>query len=664
MTRHLTNRLICFFMLFLCQVFTQCSTSIPIGLDEILEGAKNNREELIEVLDHYSSPKDSLKLKAAIFLIKNMVGKSSYLDPNYQRLQKNVVSYDLLNLVDKKAFKDQRKELYQMLKKVDDRKFSMSTDIEYIKSKLLIEQIDQAFESWDMPWSQSNVSFDKFCRFVLPYKISDEPVERNWRKNVQADFAPLIDSLKKANASIYDVVSAVNQTLIGKFFAETKAAYRVSFSYSYLKQIQAGHCVQATRYIMYVLRALGVPCSLDGVDFFANRSSGHNWTVIHLSDSLIPFDPAYEIKYFKTRFDPNIIDKVVTPPPTSTFVKVYRETFENRLRVNQDQYDRVLNVDMNRIDVTSDYCEVSDINISLDTLKSMNGDVCLMSFYMFDRIKPVSLASTIDGDSYEFRDLGRNTIYLPALYRIGEELEPLSAPFIIDSLGQMISLAVDSSMNYSVSLKRKFPYSNRMRSYAERMRNGRFYASNTLQVDDGVLLYEIPDRPTPYFHEFEVSLTDKYKNVMYIIPDGSFGGIAEIEVFADKSNMPVYGEPLGTDGYDTKHMPENVFDKNKLTFYNTDDPNVHAWVGMSFEKPISINKIRYLPRNDLNTVEVGNEYELFYWNDKWTSLGKQIANSQTLQYEVPSSALFWLRNLSGGKEERPFTVKNGEQLWW
>jgi hypothetical protein len=44
---------------------------------------------------------------------------------------------------------------------------------------------------------------------------------------------------------------------------------------------------------------------------------------------------------------------------------------------------------------------------------------------------------------------------------------------------------------------------------------------------------------------------------------------------------------------------------------------------------------------------------------------RQMADSTILQYHnAPSNALFWLRNHSGGKEERIFTYENGKQVWW
>ena len=72
-----------------------------------------------------------------------------------------------------------------------------------------------------------------------------------------------------------------------------------------------------------------------------------------------------------------------------------------------------------------------------------------------------------------------------------------------------------------------------------------------------------------------------------------------------------------------------------------------------------------LQRNNFNVIEVGNKYELMYYNDRWVSLGIQTATNQYLEYDnAPTQALFLLRNLTQGKEERIFTYENGKQVWW
>lgn len=52
-----------------------CTSTEDKDVSSALELAGNNRAELQKVLDHYSKPEDSLKLRAAEYLIVNMAGK-------------------------------------------------------------------------------------------------------------------------------------------------------------------------------------------------------------------------------------------------------------------------------------------------------------------------------------------------------------------------------------------------------------------------------------------------------------------------------------------------------------------------------------------------------------------------------------------------------------
>ena len=58
-------------------------------------------------------------------------------------------------------------------------------------------------------------------------------------------------------------------------------------------------------------------------------------------------------------------------------------------------------------------------------------------------------------------------------------------------------------------------------------------------------------------------------------------------------------------------------------------------------------------------------YELFYWDKKWISLGRQYGKENRLAfYNIPQNALFRIHNHTRGKEHRPFTYEEGKQVWW
>ena len=75
----------------------------------------------------------------------------------------------------------------------------------------------------------------------------------------------------------------------------------------------------------------------------------------------------------------------------------------------------------------------------------------------------------------------------------------------------------------------------------------------------------------------------------------------------------------------------------------------------------------FVPHNDGNYIEQGDKYELFYHDgvEGWKSLGKQTALADSLVYEnVPSHAVFWLCDLTKGREEQQFILDEyGEQLF-
>ncbi|MCD6578613.1 transglutaminase domain-containing protein [bacterium] len=66
-------------------------------------------------------------------------------------------------------------------------------------------------------------------------------------------------------------------------------------------------------------------------------------------------------------------------------------------------------------------------------------------------------------------------------------------------------------------------------------------------------------------------------------------------------------------------------------------------------------------------LKKNTEYELFYWDNEWRSLGKKKAQKDVpLTFEnVQSNGLYWLVQTDGDKEERPFTIDdNGNQIFW
>ena len=106
---------------------------------------------------------------------------------------------------------------------------------------------------------------------------------------------------------------------------------------------------------------------------------------------------------------------------------------------------------------------------------------------------------------------------------------------------------------------------------------------------------------------------------------------------------------------------ERVFasEARKVAEYN------HLWLAVDSLGPKGISR-----RLDARTLTSGfliGHIDRAY--DAWKSApwGGQIGFEtfcDSLVYEAPAGALYWLRNLTEGREERIFSYENGRQVWW
>lgn len=108
----------------------------------------------------------------------------------------------------------------------------------------------------------------------------------------------------------------------------------------------------------------------------------------------------------------------------------------------------------------------------------------------------------------------------------------------------------------------------------------------------------------------------------------------------------------------TGSKPEYAFDNNYNTYVGA------ASIGMDFKTPVQITSIRFVPRNANNMIVPGNSYMLLYYDGEWKEHKVLRAEHQYLDFEnVPVATLYWLRNLTEGKEELPFFYIDGKQYF-
>ncbi|MDR2148135.1 MAG: hypothetical protein LBE91_16950 [Tannerella sp.] len=427
-----------------------------------------------------------------------------------------------------------------------------------------------------------------------------------------------------------------------------------------LINLKKGTCNDYTVLGTYIFRSLGIPSGMDFVPQWADRSMGHDWNIIYTGNSRMEdysFSALWDTlgNHLKSRDE--------------KIAKVFRYTYAKQpdRPVLQNGKGEILPPTFRNPcikDVTDSYLDCMDITVSL-TQKSFGKRkyAYLCNFNNHDWI-PVHWGK-IKANEVVFTKMGKNVAYLP-VYFDGEGVRPAAPPFILTAEGEIKKLIPDHSKTQTVILKRKYKPGD-VPKKGELLVGSKFQVANKADFSDSLTVYEVNDVPEILYNPVDPNLSKPYRYFRFVSASGSRGGeISEIEVYSNDAEKKLSGMLTGN-----LHCPEgweakNAFDGDPLTSYMC-EWGEEGLIGLDFGKPVNIDYFRYLPRNDDNFIREGEEYELFYWDDyQWNSLGRQTGTSrQYLEYaNAPLNALFWLRNLTKGKEERIFTYENGQQVWW
>lgn len=639
-------------LLYLVLAFVSCHSP----LERALIAAEDNRAELEKVINHYQQyESDSLKLRAAIFLIENMPGHQSLDGPAINSYYKEMDS--ILTNHSNQNWQQQIQDISQRYSS----SLKLVEDIHVIKAGYLISNIDSAFHVWqEKPWAQ-HVKFSDFCEYILPYKaIEYQPIE-NWREIFHGKFEESMDIMKYSpmyQNSSYWACTYVNQNLRKLRIGFTTFDSDIPFLYpSLLVKLPAGSCIERCLIAANVMRSKGIPVGIDFTPQWPFQEQGHSWNVVLANSGKniifagIDSDPG----------QPHMEDEKMG--------KVFRYTYAANHDLQElnkkEQYVPSHFHTCFMKDVTQEYMQTCDVKVEVLPELKQNSQYAYLAVFDNSKWVPIHWAKIKRGTAL-FKDMGKDIIYMPVYYT-KEGMRPLSHPFLLDKKGTVHPLNADTLYTQTIYLNRKYPAKKRALFAAERMLGGKIQVSNYEDFRDSLTLYQISD----------LCSSGKFTNIpdsawrfwRYLSPDGSFGNISELVFCQKDSLLPIKGKIIGTEGSFSNNpncIKEAVFDGDPLTFFDAPMSN-GAWVGMDFGEKVKLAKVMYIPRTDGNMIQPGDTYQLYWWNiNGWQELGKErVAKDVVLKCDkAPNNALFLLRNIDRGKEERIFTYQSNKQIFW
>jgi len=630
---------------------------------QVMDFAGDNRVELEKVLAHYKETGDKQKLKAAEFLINYMgYGKFSYTGEIIQKYDKILILFDSLRkdsvfVGDPAIINNTWDSIKNRYGEINIASLTKKHDCQNIKSYFLIKNIDAAFYSWQKSRFYNPKDFNLFCEYILPYRVENEPVEE-YRTRYYMKYRHIIDTAK----TNLGIIKGFNDELMQKEqFRSSKKLwdYPLDLPISKMEIAHRGACRQLTTFGALVMRACGLPVTIDRA-IWANRSLGHSWTVLLLdSGKILPFD-ALERRKIEFAYIP---------------AKIFRKKYSYDLKLaNELNYNdvpkSVMNIDEK--DVTSEYCKAYDLEIPIQFShpEFKNKKYCVIG--VFDNKKwKVVYYGLIKSDKMYFKKMASGVAYITGFYDKGTII-PASEPFLIRENGSLSYCKANNARRINLKLKRKYPRFKKIEEHAKMgLQDANFQGANYSNFKDSMILFSIVNVPFQLTDSF-VSFNKRFRFIRFYSAISRNANLAEAEFYGKKfrysKEEKLHGKIIGYPLLNSKN--ENPYTKaldgNLETWF--DKPrNTIGWVVFDLGKgnKYFITRVRFCPRSDTNFILAGDKYELYYWAGKWISGGMKTAKDSILNYDnIPSGTIYLLHNHTRGKEERIFTYEKEKQIWW
>ena len=592
-------------------------------LAQALRLAGDNRPELERVLTHYAhSPADSLKLRAARFLIENMPGHYTLDGDLVNEARKQIDEDSLTDYFRKKALEVSlcyRNDVMFSSRKLED--------VHYMTADYLIHHIDRSFERREQyPWLR-DLPLDYFMEYVLPYRQASERLD-NWIDVLQVDSSALAQLMLVDNEK-FDIWNHENYLPVGNkaFVAKNRLEMQL------FQRIVSFDCFHMTLHDNLRSKISAFPAAIDCIPYYANRNGSHYWNV-----SCSP-----------------VVRKVAMEnSPTYKSAKVYRWMYSHQTdwRPAEGEYIPDFFCSPFYKDVTDEYFFTSDASVGCHYNRGERPNHAYLAVFCNLQWEPIAITADVDkkGNAV-FKSMGRHVLYRPVYYE-GRGMRALNYPFILKPDGKVKYLIPDTLSRQSIRIERKYPMSRALLEYAQSLQSLAFIGSNDrrLSPPDSTLAYGVFKGNRL---EFQVDSSRSCR--FFALASPRDVTCAEIVCFDNKGNV-VQGNAA--------EQWRNAFDGNPLSNI---DLLRNQQILIDFGRPVSISRVVLLPRSDGNGIYPGDDYELFYHDlHGWRSLGRRTAADYYLDYDnLPAGALYWLHNHTRGVEERPFTLTpRGEIRFW
>ena len=417
-----------------------CSDYSPIA--SVLDSAGSNRSELEAVLDHYKTKDNNpQKLQAAEFLIKNMPAHYSYAgDEIYE-----YYDYAARILANKSLSPEQQRDslLFITDLKYRDLPGQIVSDAQIIKADYLIKNIDASYDRWvNCDWA-SQITFDEYLEWLLPYKAIELQEMDAWRDTLLAHFGkglehPIKNDVEyNTSVGIADMLRNDAYNGLKRYGLYTRAGLPLLSAHLQAAQTY-GNIPDYALTAVLIMRSAGIPSVLDETPVGSRGTAATKWFAI-MSDRCQELTSEWD---FSTQIGGSFF-------PYERGPKVYRNTYA----INPERWEYRQNAkyqypfELGKKDVTSKYFLTSDLSIPIEKgiLKHVKDKYVYIASAVRNEENPWQIVDfgVMKHGKATFHDMGREVLYQIQGYD-GNKLIPISEPFILHKDRSIEYVSVDT----------------------------------------------------------------------------------------------------------------------------------------------------------------------------------------------------------------------------
>ena len=631
----------------------------------------------MNVIHHYKN--DPLKSEAAKFLIANMAGHyavktelAEKLSPIYQKhreiseLHQWERSQEWYNEID--SMRDLHRHLYFPV-------HNATVDFDHltISAEWLIAQIDLAFEAWESNAYFKDCAPELFFEHILPYRAQSGLLltdSRNTFYDRHNGFFS-VDTVHFQNR--IDSLLYIYKEIMHSNYAAGDLPILSTETVETIKRVL---CAQRCWYNVQLLRSLGIPCAIDFVPNWGSMNSSHAWNVVVSDDDIYPFEAFWEDDRWKYKelYNNRSFDAYWG---RFRLPKVFRETFSvNATDILLDE--RIGREDIPPLfrnvyakDVSHQYFDTTNVTLKIDMPVPEDTYYAYLCVWNYGDWIPVQWGAIVDDKSVVFTGMGRDNIYMPALYKNNATL-PFGDPFLLGETGEIIILKPDERETQTIVVHNHTGVANFYEenhvNYAY-SKHARFSGSREAGDSEADFLCAIPER------------IDMYHTLLPVVSDKKY---RYIRIKLEQDTVALNELVFYTQNGDKLQPIENI---RILSAIRPIDPiNTPDYI----VDPYAATGCRGVVKNGLLEIDLGGEYrlsaigftpfhrsnlwstatfEFCYWDNGWQSVERRPGNDSFYVFEnIPSNTFYIIKNENRNSNDhklkiRPFIYKRNEVLF-